>query len=217
MTQKRVLIVFYSFTQQTRLLVKNFAEGLEGKGVEVVQERLEPLHSYRFPFKSNSSLTVAMVETFFRKRSGLQPLNPVCFDSFDCFILAGPTWSYQPSGPVFSFLDRYGSKLCKGQLVIPLISCRSYWRIHYLVLRRSLRAYGATVGEPVVFLHPMKEPWRFIGLVLQLLGKMPRKDKSWFRKHYPGYGHSREQLEDALKEGRHLAEKLLGKSSDHSA
>lgn len=210
MLRKRVLIIYYSFTQQTRLLLKNFGAGLEQEGFEVVFERLEPQNPYEFPFRTDIGLARAMVETFFRKRSPLYELNEKCYQAWDHVVVGGPTWSYYPSGPVLSFLDRYGNKVCGGGGVTVFISCRSYWRLHYWSVRRALIKSGARVTNRVVYEHPIKEPFRFIGLVLQLRGKMIRKEKSWFRKHYPGYGHSKEQLQDALKRGRELGRTLRG-------
>lgn len=209
MKKKRVLIVFYSFTQQTRLLLKKFAEGLEGEGIEVAFERLEPVVPYTFPFKTNFRLAAVMVKTFFRQRNTVHPVSATCFEECDCIVLAGPTWSYQPSGPILDFLDRYGQLVCSGKKVIPFISCRSYWRLHYWSIKQRLRRYGSIPVEPIVYLHPTKEPWRFIGLVLQLRGKMVRKEKSWFRKHYPGYGHNKEQGDDAMEKGKRVAKDLL--------
>ncbi len=209
MKRKRVLIVFYSFTQQTRILIKKFIEGLESEGVEVGLERLEPVYPYAFPFKTNLKLAVAMVKTFFRKRMKIHPVSATCFEDWDCIVLAGPTWSYQPSGPMLEFLDRFGQKVCAGKKVLLIISCRSYWRLHCWTVNQCLKRYGASPTEPLVFVHPIREPWRFIGLVLQLRGKMVRKEKSWFRKHYPGYGHSKEQCELAVEEGRRFGQKLI--------
>jgi hypothetical protein len=209
--QKRVLIVFYSFTQQTRILLKKFAEGLEDEGIQVTFERLEPVDPYPFPFKTNFRLATAMVKTFFRQRNTVHPVSSTCFEDWDCIVLAGPTWSYHPSGPILDFLDRYGHRVCKGKKVVPFISCRSYWRIHYWSVKRRLKRINARPAAPIVFLHPIREPWRFIGLVLQLRGKMIRKENSWFRKHYPGYGHSKEQGEMAKLEGQRIAERLLTK------
>ena len=209
MKRKRVLIVFYSFTQQTRILLKKFVEGLEGEGVEVALERLEPVDPYTFPFKTNFRLAAAMVRTFFRRRTTIHPVSDICFEDWDCIVLAGPTWSYHPSGPMLDFLDRYGQQVCTGKMVIPFISCRSYWRLHYWTIKHRLKRYNAKPAEPIVFLHPIREPWRFIGLVLQLRGKMVRKDNSWFRKHYPGYGHSKRQGDMAKEEGKRIAQRLL--------
>jgi hypothetical protein len=207
--RKRMLIVFYSFTQQTRVLLKRFVEGLESEGIEVVFERLEPVTPYPFPFKTDFRLAVAMVRTFLRQRMTIHPVSAQCFADWDCVVIAGPTWSYHPSGPVLDFLDRYGQQVCAGKTVIPFISCRSYWRIHYWTLKYYLQKYQAKPLEPIVFVHPIKEPWRFIGLVLQMRGKMVRKEKSWFRKHYPGFGHNKEQGDMAMAEGRRMARRLL--------
>ncbi len=149
-----------------------------------------------------------MVQTFLRKRYPIQPLNPICFDHWDLIILAGPTWSYNPSGPVLSLLDRDGKSLFGGKIVLPFISCRGYWRVHFYGLRALLRRCGATVAAPIVFSHPTPEPWRTIGVFLKLAGKVPEAGNSWFRRFYPKYGHSREQVEDSRKIGVELGEAI---------
>ncbi len=209
MAKKRLLIVYYSYTQQTKTLLKKFVYGLEVAGIEVSQERLEPITPYEFPFRTNMSLAAAMLLTFFQRRMTIKPIADNCFQHWDCIILAGPTWSYHPSGPVLDFLDRYGSDVCGGKTIIPFISCRSYWRLHYWTLKRRLTLCGCNVQKPIVFLHPQKEPWRFIGLLLQLRGKIMRRENSWFRQHYPAYGHSKGQGSEAMEAGQKLAEKLL--------
>jgi len=206
---KRVLVVYYSFTQQTRLLLKRLSAGLEQEGVEVVLERLEPLQPYEIPFKSDLRLASVMVRTFFRGRTTVHPVSENCSGNWDQIILAGPTWSYHPSGPMLDFLDRFGADICGGQDITVLISCRSYWRIHYWSMKKKLLKIGARVAAlPLVYEHPIKEPFRLMGLVLQLRGKMIRRENSWFRKHYPGYGHSKIQLEDCFDAGVRMGRKL---------
>jgi hypothetical protein len=206
--RKKALIVYYSFTQQTRIQVKLFVEGLEEQGVDCVLERLTPTHPYELPFTSTWTLSVAMIQTFLRKKMEILPISTNCFESYDCVIIAGPTWSYHPSGPVLYFIDKYGKKVCGGKLVVPLISCRSYWRIHFWSIKRKLGNCDARVAQPIVYAHPIKEPWRLVGLLMQLRGKMVRKKNSWFRKHYPGYGHSKKQGEEAKLAGITLGKKL---------
>jgi len=209
LAKKHVLIVYYSYTQQTKMLLKKLIYGLESNGVEVSLERLEPITPYAFPFRTNLRLAVAMVLTFFQRRMAIKPVADSCFRPCDCIILAGPTWSYHPSGPVLDFLDRYGSDVCGGKIVIPFISCRSYWRLHNWTLKRRLGIFECKVQKPIVFMHPQKEPWRFIGLILQLRGKIVRREHSWFRQHFPAYGFSKEQGTEAMEEGKKLAEKLF--------
>ena len=209
MAKKRVLVIYYSYTQQTKLQLKKFISGLESAGIEVGWERLEPIRPYEFPFRTNLHLALALLTTFLKKRMPIRPVSESCFEGWDCIVLAGPTWSYHPSGPMLDFLERFGREVCGGKLVIPFISCRAYWRLHYWTLKRSLSAYGSSVQQPIVFMHPQAEPWRVIGLILQLRGKMMRREHSWFRKHYPSYGHSKEQGERATQEGKMLAEKII--------
>jgi len=98
-------------------------------------------------------------------------------------------------------------------LVVPFISCRAYWFLHYWTLKRRLRRFGATVAPPIVFSHPVKEPWRSIGLLLKLRGgELARRRYSWLRHHYPKYGHSQAQRVEALEQGQKLAERLLNDS-----
>ncbi len=206
---RRVLIVSYSFTQQTRALVRQFAEGLTSAGVTVVQERLIPINPYVFPFPSDFRLALAMVATLLGRRMPIRPLSERCRGTWDRVVLAGPTWSYNPSGPVLAFLDRDGHTVCNGQTVIPLISCRAYWQLHAWILRRGLMGCGATVESPLVFTHPVGEPWRSLGLLLKLRGKIARKRYAWLRRFYPRYGHNHAQRQQAWEQGRQLGLRLL--------
>lgn len=195
----RVLLIYYSYSGQTRGIVQRLAAGLEEEGVTVLREKLKPLSPPRFPLGSVVATLKMMIETFVRRRFPIRAIDRRCFKSHDLVILAGPTWSYNPSGPVLALLRQHGSKLFGNRAVLPVISCRGYWRMHWWGLRRLLRGCGATVPNLLVFSHPAKEPWRTIGVFLKLAGKTP--EKAWFSKYYPRYGHSREQQEEAFRFG----------------
>jgi hypothetical protein len=208
-SKKRILILSYSYSHQTRNLLKKLVIGLEESDIEIVWERLLPVEELRFPIGTIPSTVLMMVQTFFRKRYPVQPIDQKVFDQWDLIILAGPTWSYNPSGVVLSFLDRDGNKLFKDQDVLPFISCRGYWRVHFWGLRSLLKKCGArAVADPIVFKHPTTEPWNTIGVFLKLAGKMPERGKGWFRKYYPKYGHSRKQIETAYELGRKLGQDM---------
>lgn len=207
--KKRVLIVYYSFSGQTQLLIQRISTGMREAGLDVDIERLVPLKQITFPFRSWPAMFRVMFLSFFRWRVPVRPVDHLLMERYDCVVLAGPTWSYNPSGPMLYFLDRYSRDVCGGIKVVPLISCRTYWRTHYKCLLGMLRKVDAEVAEPLVYLHSAKEPWRTIGLLLQLLGRLPRLETSWFRKRYPRYGHSKEQWRDAAEKGRSIARMLL--------
>ena len=207
---KRVLVVSYSYSHQTRNLLKGLIRGLEEEGVDLTWERVSTVQALRFPIGTIPSTVVMMLKTFLRKRYPIKPLKPIVFKQWDMIILAGPTWSYNPSGPILSLLDRDGEKLFSGQSVLPLISCRGYWRVHFWGLHSLLKKCGAKIiCSPIVFSHPTPEPWRTIGVFLKLAGKDPEVGTSWFGKFYPKYGHSRIQMERAYRLGRELGHDIM--------
>lgn len=204
----RVLIIYYSFSAQTAGLVHRLGAGLAEEGVEVVFEKLQPVASLKFPIGTIPATLVMMLTTFLRFREPIQPVSSACKASYDLLVLAGPTWSYNPSGPVLSLLDRDGAGLFAGQRVLPLISCRGYWRMHWFTLRWQLRQLGAVVAGRVIFPHTTREPWRTIGVFLKLAGRLPERNR-FLGSRYPRYGHTREQQEEAFLLGRQLGRDLL--------
>ena len=104
---KRILIIQYSFSAQTRSLVRSMLEGLNEYPVSVYRERLEPVIEQHFPIGTIPKTVHKMIVTLFRQRVPIKPLSPQCFEKYDLIILAGPTWSYNPSGPVLSLLVRF--------------------------------------------------------------------------------------------------------------
>ena len=208
MPDKRVLILYYSYTQQTRALLRQLTAGLASEGIGVTLEPLVPVAPYEFPFRSTFRLVRAMVATFFQRRMRILPVAEQCYGPWDAVVLAGPTWSYNPSGPMLDFLDRFGQGVCGGKQVVPLISCRAYWQLHFRILNKRLQGFGASVSPPVVFSHPVKEPWRSIGLLLKLRGLIARKRYQWLRRFYPQYGHDAMQLTEAFAQGQLLGQRL---------
>lgn len=207
-TTKRVLVLSFSFSSQTNNLVHALISGMAEYDISIVREKLVPVEPLRFPIGSYGRTFRMMMETFLRKRMPIKPLDPQCFGDFDLTIVAGPTWSYNPSGPVLSLFDRYGKQLFKDRLVLPLISCRGYWRFHWFGLKKLFCTYRAKVVNVIVFSHPNPEPWRTIGVFLKLAGRLPEK-KSFFRDKYPKYGHSRKQLTEAKRFGGMIGEELV--------
>ena len=207
----RVLIVFFSFSSQTRNLLHGLGKGLGEYDIDVEWQQLKSVKAVQFPLGSYTATLKMMLMTFFRRREPIEQLNPDFFRPWDLIIMAGPTWSYNPSGPVLSLLDRDGDRLFNNQRVLPFISCRGYWRMHNWVLSGLLRKKGAHVLRPIVFAHPVAEPWRTIGVFMKLAGKTPESGKSWLHHFYPKYGHSNRQVNNAkaigLILGKYIQEK----------
>ena len=214
--KKKVLITFFSFSSQTNNLILALSRGMEKYNVEVIRERLIPVNQLRFPIGTIQGTLRMMLVTFFRKRIPIEPIANHCFDDYDLIILAGPTWSYNPSGPILTLFDRDGERLFRNKFVLPLISCRGYWRLHWWGLKRLLCKKGAKVVNLIVFSHPNPEPWRTIGVFLKLAGRIPEK-KSWFAGKYRKYGHTKKQLQEAKRFGKMMGKELVqgGKNLHH--
>jgi hypothetical protein len=197
--QTRVLLLYYSFSGQTAGLIGRLTAGLQAEGAEVVIERLRPVQPLSFPVGSIPATLKMMATTACRQRVAIEELSPRCHQRFDLVVLAGPTWSYNPSGPVLSLLDR-DRWLFADQTVLPLISCRGYWRLHWYELRRRLRHGGARVPNSLVFTHPHAEPWRTIGVFLKIAGRTP-ETAPLVGRFYARYGHARNQQQEARRFG----------------
>jgi hypothetical protein len=206
--KKKVLFLCYSLSGQTSGLLARLRAGMEEEGLEVHTERLRPIKPIRFPLGTVRTTIAMMVITFFRTRVPIAPLSEKTYEEFDLIIVAGPTWSYHPSGPILSLFKFEGRRLFKNKPVLPVISCRGYWRMHWYGLRHLLKKYKARVTNCIVFSHPTKEPWRTVGVFLKLAGKNPERSKS-LGKFYPKYGHSIDQHEEALRFGHMIGEALI--------
>jgi hypothetical protein len=206
--EKKILILYFSYSHQTINLLQAMSQGMDDYPVKVLLQRIEPTIRLHFPIGTIAKTFWKMVCTLFRQRVPIKPLPEYCFNRFDLVILAGPTWSYNPSGPILALFDRDGKQLFNDQVVIPLISCRGYWRLHWWGLKSLLSRCGATVPNLIVFSHPSKEPWRTIGVFLKLAGKVPER-MSWIKNHYCKYGHTRAQISEARNFGQQIAHALV--------
>jgi len=203
-TNPQILIIYFSLSGQSRGLINLLAAGMRSKGSQVSIEQLQALEKISFPFKGIVQTIWMMITTFFRVRVPIVEPSSLCFDRYDLIVLAGPTWSYNPSGPILSLLDGYGTKLFKGQKVIPLLSCRGFYKIHDRLLRKQLKTCGALLDKSLVFLHPVKEPWSTIGVFLKSAGYNPQKI-AILKNHYPHFGHTTDQLHEIKESGCKIA------------
>lgn len=203
----RVCIIYFSLSGQSRGLVNLLAAGIRSQGGEVFIEQIVASQRIGFPFNSVFKTVLMMVLTFFRKRVNILPVSSACYGSWDLFILAGPTWSYNPSGPVLDFLDRFGKPLLRDKTAVPLISCRGFYRMHQRVLSTMLRRCGALPDPAIVFSHPVKEPWSTIGVFLKSAGFRPER-LPFLARHYRHFGHNVDQLLEIRERGEQICAEL---------
>lgn len=205
-TAPGVLVLFYSFSGQSGGLVQRLTAALREEGITVHSERLQPAIPLRFPVGTIPRTIRMMLTTLFRQRAPILPPQIPPLPGYQLVILAGPTWSFNPSGPVLTLLDQYPD-LLHGKPVLALISCRGYWRRHWRYLQNRLRRLGAQPLGPLVFDHPQPEPWRTIGVFLKIAGTAPERSPLIGRV-YRRFGHNREQFDEAGRLGHDLGRLL---------
>ena len=104
-------------------------------------------------------------------------------------------------------LDRFGEDLFKGTTVIPLISCRGYYRLHERVLKKKLGKCGASVKPAIVVSHPVAEPWSTIGVFLRSAGYRPERI-AYLSRRYRHFGHSVDQLLKIKEKGAQICDQF---------
>lgn len=139
------LLLYYSYTNQTRLVSERIAAGLTDGGWQVERSELDyasgPIEYPLTPFaKRAKELSDAA--------SKEQPV-PVSFDAsivdrdWDLVLLGTPTWNHFPAVPVSSFLQTPAAHvLLSGRPFGAFIACRGFWRHN----RRRLRILGERAG-----------------------------------------------------------------------
>ena len=204
---KSVIIIYYSLSTQTAKLVHRLRKGFRQEGFNVQTLKLIPTKKLSFPLHSIPKTIFMMLTTFLRRRIPIRPIDSTQIKEAEIVVLAGPTWSYNPSGPMLDFLDKYIG-LLKDKIVLPVISCRKYWRSHFNYLRRKVESAGGRCMQPIVFTHNIKEPWSTIGTFMTIAGINPRS-YPLIRKHYPRYGHNKIQLNQMESKARDIATSLM--------
>jgi hypothetical protein len=142
--QKRILIVYYTQTGQTREILQSLTQPLAGVDqVELVFEAIRPVPEFPFPWNVKAFFQT-MPECVQGLACPIAPLNLKPNTSFDLIILAWQAWFLSPSLPIQGFLQsEQGQALMKGKPVITITGCRNMWVMGMQDLKKSLAAAGA--------------------------------------------------------------------------
>ena len=116
-TKPRVLIVYYTLTKQSGRVAKAMADALEAKGcdvtkalIEFTDERYLPKLS-EFPMKRPMLQIPVILPAQLRHKTGEIRVPAVAESGdYDLVLLASPTWWFQTSMPIRSYLESPGAK-----------------------------------------------------------------------------------------------------------
>ena len=153
-TKPRVLLVYYTYTQQSRMVAEAMADVLRERGCDVRQAAIEFTDSRyaerfsRFPLRRAYLDIFGMLPAQLRGATGeIRIPEEVSEGEYDLVCIGSPTWWLKTSVPVRSFLhsDEAG-RLLRGKRFAAFVVCRRYWSINL----RTVRKLGTTQGGEYV-------------------------------------------------------------------
>ena len=149
-TKPKVLIVYYTLTKQAGRVADAMAIALEARGCEVTKamieftdERWVPKLS-RFPMKHPVPQIASILPAQLRHKTGEIRIPPEAqMGDYDLVVLASPTWWFQTSMPIRSYLE---SPEAKTVLSGKPFACASISRRYYSINLGQQRKLGQKSG-----------------------------------------------------------------------
>jgi menaquinone-dependent protoporphyrinogen IX oxidase len=157
-TKPRVLLVYYTYTQQSLKVAEAMADVLRERGCVVHQAGIELTDSRyaerftRFPLRHAYLDIVGMLPAQLRGATGEIRIPDEARDGdYDLICIGSPTWWLKTSVPIRSFLksDTAG-RLLDGKRFAAFVVCRRYWSINLNAVKKLGTKRG---GEYVNGIH----------------------------------------------------------------
>jgi flavodoxin len=135
-SKPKVLIVYYTFTKQTGLVVEAIAKRFAERGCDVTTAMLEftdPHDGKKFstlPMHWPVVKIVSMLPAQLRRKTGEIGIPPEARDGdYDLVVFGSPTWWLTTNMPVRSYLESPAAKqVLDGKLFAAASVSRRYWK-----------------------------------------------------------------------------------------
>ena len=149
-TSPRVLLVYYTYTQQSLKVAEVIAEVLGERGCDVRLAGIEFTDARyaerfsRFPLRHAYLDIFGMLPAQLRGATGeIRIPDPALEGEYDLICIGSPTWWLKTSVPVRSFLKSdLAGRLLDGKRFAAYVVCRRYWSIN----PRAVRKLGTKQG-----------------------------------------------------------------------
>ena len=152
----RVLIVYYTFTKQTGLVVQAMSDRFTEQGCDVTQAPIEftdPHYGKRFsklPMRYPVMKIVSMLPAQVRRKSAEIGIpNEAQDGDYDLVVFGSPTWWLTTNMPVRSYLESPAAKnVLDGKPFAAASVSRRYWKGNIKGIRKlGERNGGRWIGE----------------------------------------------------------------------
>jgi menaquinone-dependent protoporphyrinogen IX oxidase len=213
-----VLLVYYSYTQQTRRVMEEMASVLQGRGCAVNLAAIEftdPRYEKRFaqfPMPRPFLEVVGMIPAELRRRPAqIRIPDVVTEQDYDLVCIGSPTWWLSTDVPIRSFLESGAAgQVLRGKPFAAAVCCRRYWRHNLKTVRRLGTKSGGVFADGIHFRYQG-------GQVRSLLSLLSYLGSGEYRSRFLGVKIPPTNLQDyhlesARKFAGELADGLLAES-----
>jgi hypothetical protein len=172
--KRKVLFVYFTYSQQTLRVVETMAGALRQRGCDVALARIEftdPRYSdlfSHFPFKHPWLAVGRMLSPQLGHATGqIHVPDAVREGDYDLVCIASPTWWFNPCMPIRSFLkSELASTVLAGKRFAVVVVCHRYWKNNLA----TLKALGIKQGGKFVNAIHFIAAGGSVGSMLALMG-----------------------------------------------
>ncbi|MCA9144269.1 MAG: flavodoxin family protein [Planctomycetaceae bacterium] len=152
----RILILYYSFTQQTRRVAEAMAEEFSALDCDAELceiEFLDQRYRIELPFRPvGRKLFRWLLPQVTGKTGEVRVPEGVCSQDYDLICLGSPTWWLNPAMPVVSFLKSPAAgQLLKNRRFAVFTACRKMWWNNMRRVKKLARKQGGTFIDGAAF------------------------------------------------------------------
>jgi hypothetical protein len=215
----RVLLVHYTFTQQSLAMSDAMADGFRERDCGVTQSRIElvdkrygPRFS-EFPMPNAFWGVLRMLPAQLLRKTGEIHMAPeVGGPGYDLVCVVSSTWWLTTSLPIRSFLKAPGTPaLLQGARFADVVVCRRYWGGNHPTVEKLGVKGGGEYVDGIHFTYAG-------GQIRSLLSLISYLGSGTYRARYFGIPIPRTNLTDAqLDEGRKFARTLADRVAEPAA
>jgi len=209
--KRRVLLLYYSFTNQTRRVADEIEAGFVAAGWDVARceiELVDPRYVMDFPLQPFWQRLFRWIPPQITRRTGAIDFPRETLDRpYDLVCVGSPTWWLHPALPIVSFLRTDAAReLLEGRPVAVFAVCRAFWWNNVRQVRRLAVRCGARYLGGAGFGFRGNQLQTFATFVNYLQTGRDR-DRYWRLKIHP-YGIPAEGLQRAREFATHLAQRI---------
>ncbi|MBS9535243.1 flavodoxin family protein [Mycobacterium sp. M1] len=213
----RILLLYYSYSGQSRKMLQAAGEVFAERGCEVVEAPIEftdPQYSPRFAQFPLHRVWPDMLSVLKAQQNGetgeIRTPDAVRDGDYDLICIGSPTWWKAPAMPIRSFLQTdEARKLLADKPFAVFTVCRSFWQENYAEVCRLGEQCGGRYTDEIHLTYPGDSARSMLALT-SYLGTGTYRER-FLGLRLPPTNVQPEQLDSVRKFAAGLAGRLFGK------